>query len=105
MVNFHNGDNKKTKHVKFSKKRTFLSPDKYTYVCLSGGKKCSLFRKFDVLSFLVISLLRFALLSYERRYMNSASILTPNLISGQYPLQSQSFILFCSISFIMVHTV
>ena len=31
------------------------------YVCVSGGKKCSFFEKFDVLCFLEIPVLRFAL--------------------------------------------
>ena len=39
-----NGGNKKTKHDKFSEKRT--------YVCVSGGKKCWFFRKFAILVFL-----------------------------------------------------
>ena len=51
---------KKTKHAKFSKKRTFLK---------SGGKKCSLFGKFDVLWFLVTPVLRFDLLPHYRRYV------------------------------------
>ena len=53
---------KETKHVKFSEKRTFL-----TYVCVSGGKKCSFFGKFDMLCFLETPVLRFALLSYYQR--------------------------------------
>ena len=55
-----NGCFKKTKHVKFSEKRTFL--------CVSGGKKCSFFAKFGVLCFLETPVLRFALLPYYRRY-------------------------------------
>ena len=71
-----NGCFKKTKHVKFSKKRTFLTPDMNTYVCVSGGKKCSFFWKFGVLSFLETPVLRFALLPYYRRiYSNSFLIL------------------------------
>ena len=38
-----------------------------TYVCVSGGKKCSFFRKFGVLCFLETPVLRFALLPYYRR--------------------------------------
>ena len=53
---------KKTKLVKFSEKRTFLTP------CVSGGKKCSFFGKFDVLCFLETPVLRFVLLSYYRRF-------------------------------------
>ena len=45
---------KKTKHVRFSEKRTFL-------------KKCSFFWKFDVLCFLETPVLRFALWPYYRR--------------------------------------
>ena len=37
-----------------------------TYVCVSGGKKFSFFWKFGVLCFLVIPILRFALLPYYR---------------------------------------
>ena len=44
---------KKTKHIKFSEKRTFL-------VCVSGGYKCTFFGKFDVLCFLDAPVLRFA---------------------------------------------
>ena len=36
-------------------------------VCVSGGKKCSLFGKFGVLCFLETPALRFALLPYYRR--------------------------------------
>ena len=61
-----NGCHKKIKHIKFSKKR-FLPPDTYTYECVSGGKKYSFFGKFDVLCFLVTSVLRFALMLYYRR--------------------------------------
>ena len=46
-----NGCCKKTKHAKFSKKRTFLIPCKHTFVCVSRGKKCSFFGKFGVLFF------------------------------------------------------
>ena len=50
-----NGSNKKTKHAKFSEKRTFL-------------KKCSLFIKFGLLCFLVTPVLRFALLPFCRGF-------------------------------------
>ena len=43
---------KKKNHAKFSKNRTFLSPDMHTYVFVSGGKECSFFGKFGVLCFL-----------------------------------------------------
>ena len=52
-----NGHFSKTKHVKFSEKPTFAS----------GGKKCSLFGKFDMLCFLETPVLRFALLRYYQR--------------------------------------
>ena len=56
-----NGGTKKAKHAKSSEKRTFLTT---WYAHVSGGKKCLFFGKFDVLCFLVTSVLRFALLSY-----------------------------------------
>ena len=59
-----NGGNKNTKHVKFSKKRMFFTPDTHTY---QGVKKRSFFGKFGVLCILVTSVLRFALLPYYRR--------------------------------------
>ena len=59
-----NGCFKKTKHAKFSEKRTFL-----TYVCVSGGKKCSFFGKFGMLCLLETPVLRFALLFYYRRVL------------------------------------
>ena len=38
-----------------------------SYVCVSGGKKCSFFGKFGVLCLLETPILRFALLPYYRR--------------------------------------
>ena len=77
-----NGCFKKTKHAKFSEKRTFLPPgthtyehfllrDTRTYVCVSGGKKRSFFGKFGVLCFLETPVLRFALFPYYRRYYSA----------------------------------
>ena len=60
---FQNGCYKKTKHAKFSAKRTFLIP----HVCLSGGEKCSFSGKFGVLCLLVTPVVSFALLPYYRR--------------------------------------
>ena len=51
---------KKTKHANFSEKETFVSSLR--------GKNCSLFRKLDMLCFLVIPVLRFTLLPYYRRF-------------------------------------
>ena len=45
----------------------FLPPDTHKYVCVSGGKNCSFFGKFGVLSFLETPVLRFALLPYYWR--------------------------------------
>ena len=59
-----NGCFKKAKYAKFSEKRTFLTPDMHTDVCVSGDKKCSFFGKLGVLSFLETLVLRFALLPY-----------------------------------------
>ena len=47
--------------------RTYAYPDTHTYVCISGGKKCSYFGKFGELCFLEIPDLRFALLPYYQR--------------------------------------
>ena len=79
-VESQNGCYKKTKHAKFSQKRTFLTdvtkfilPQVYlpldTYMCLyiSGGKKCSFFRKFGLLCFLVIPVMIFAFLPYYQQ--------------------------------------
>ena len=48
-----------------------------TYVCVSGGKKCSFFENFGVLCFLETPVLRFAYLPYCRRYMNVLVLLKP----------------------------
>ena len=44
------------------------------YVCVSGGKKCSFFGKFDVLCFLETPVSRFALLPYHWRISNNEII-------------------------------
>ena len=54
---------------KFTKKEHFLPPDTQTYVCVTGGKKCSFIKKFDVLCFLKTSVLRFVLLPYYQRFV------------------------------------
>ena len=51
---FQNGDNEKANETK-----------------LLGGKKCSFFGKFGLLCFLLTSVLRFALLPYDRRFLCS----------------------------------
>ena len=51
-----NGDNKKTKHEKFSEKQIFLTPwyaHVRTYVFVSRGKKCSFFGKMACYVFLL----------------------------------------------------
>ena len=58
-----NGCFKKTKHVKFSEKRTFLTPCAY-----QGVRNVRFFGKFSVLCFLETPVLRFALLPYYRRF-------------------------------------
>ena len=47
--------------LNFPKNEHFLPPDTHTYVCVSGGKKCSFFGKFSVLCFLETHVSRFAL--------------------------------------------
>ena len=51
----------------FSLNEHFLPPDMHNYVCVSGGKKCSFFGKFDVVCFLETPFVRFALFPYNRR--------------------------------------
>ena len=57
----------------------------HTYVCVSGGKKCLFFRKFDVLCFLETPVLRFALPSclknscfYDLVFISSVIIPIPD---------------------------
>ena len=64
-----NGCFKKKSTPNFPKNKHFLPPDKHTYMCVSRGKKCLFFRKFGGLCFLVIPVLRFALLLYHRRHV------------------------------------
>ena len=52
----------------FPKNEHFLPPD--THTCVSGGKKCLVFGKFAILSFLVTPVLRFALFPYCRRVVH-----------------------------------
>ena len=47
---------------------TNISYHLHTYVCVSGGKKCSFFGNFGVLCFLETPVLRFALLPYYQRH-------------------------------------
>ena len=61
---YQNGCYKKRKHVKFSEKRTFLTPWYANVRVRIRGRKCSFFGKFSVLWFLVTPVLRVALLSY-----------------------------------------
>ena len=66
-------ENKKTKHAKFSEKKPNIS-----YHGVSGGKKCSFFRKFGVHSFLVTSVLSFVLLPYyQRNIIDCSSTIDP----------------------------
>ena len=66
-ANLETGVTRKQSKSDFPKNEHFLPPDRYTGVLVSGGKKCSFFRKFDLLGLLVTPLLRFALLPYYRR--------------------------------------
>ena len=56
-------------------------------VCVSGGKKCSFFRKFGVLYILVTNVLRFHLLNYYRRIYSSFEAQPPSIFS--LPLSCQ----------------
>ena len=59
--------NRLIRHSIFSKNERFLSPYKYTYVCVSGSKKWSFFEKVSLFCFLVTFVLIFVLLPYYRR--------------------------------------
>ena len=76
----------------FPKNEHFLPPDTHTYVCVSGGKKHSFFRKFGMLCILVTSVLRFALLPYYRKTNEFCQptvvlfrLISPSLEVLQYP--------------------
>ena len=75
------GDNKKTKHNKFSKKRTFLTPwYAHVRVCTcayQGVKNVRFFGKFGVLCILVTSPLWFAFFPYYRRNLLSHAFFLP----------------------------
>ena len=55
--------------IKFVKSNRFDNVCSKIHVCVSGGKKCLCFGNFGVLCFLETPVLRFALLSYYRRYV------------------------------------
>ena len=55
------------KKSSFKKYTTYSLLSLKSYVCLSGGKKCSFFGKFGVLCFLETTVLKFALLPYYRQ--------------------------------------
>ena len=46
------GVSKRQSTPNFPNNEHILPPDTHTYVCVSGGKKCSFFGKFGVLCFL-----------------------------------------------------
>ena len=56
----------------FLKNKHFLSPDTQTYACVSRGRKCSLFGKFGVLCFLVISCLLSTICSGQNSYISKS---------------------------------
>ena len=51
-VNLRTGVPRRQSKPNFPKNEHFLPPDTHTYVCVSWGKKCLFFGKFDVLCFL-----------------------------------------------------
>ena len=60
----------------FPKNEHILPPDTHTYVCVSRGKKCSIFGKFGVLCFLETRFLRFVYLPYYRCYIEKSDTST-----------------------------
>ena len=81
-----------------SKNKHFLPSDKQTYVCVSEGKKCLFFRKFDVLCILETAVLRFPRLPYYRRpqsledfhIQNCSTIANAKLILQKDPIYVSS---------------
>ena len=61
-VESQNGGDKKTKHTKYLKKQTHLTP---WYAHIPVGKKCFFFRKFCVFCFLMTSFEKFPLPYYQ----------------------------------------
>ena len=85
-----NGVSRKQSTSNFPKNEHFLPPDTHTYVCVSGGKKCSFFGKFDMLCFLETPILISVLLPYYRR--NQSSIFYSHLCPFQNtPLEKDYF--------------
>ena len=66
-VNLRTGVSRKQSTPNFPKNEHFLPPDTHTFVCVSGGKKCSFFGEFGTLCFLETPVLRFTLLPYYQR--------------------------------------
>ena len=58
---------KSASELKLNKAKEQVWFKKTNYVCVLGGKKCSFFRKFDVLFYLETPVLRFTLLPYYRQ--------------------------------------
>ena len=69
-MNLKTGVSRKQSTPNFPKNEHFLPHDKHTYVCISGGKKCSFFEKFGVLCFLEAPVLRSAHFPYYRLVTN-----------------------------------
>ena len=63
------GENEENRKWIFIENDVGLLVPVITYVCVSGGKKCSFFGKFGVLCLLETPVLRFALLPYYRRFI------------------------------------
>ena len=82
-----NGRYKKTKHVKFFEKRK-------SGTCAYQGKKCSFFRTFRVLCFLLIPVLRFALLPYCGQISDHGCFCKKKKPNSIIELKYQSFCLF-----------
>ena len=61
----------------FPKNEHDLPRDGHTYVCVSGGKKYSIFGKFGLLCFFETPILRSALLPYYQRKSQFFQICTP----------------------------
>ena len=78
MANLKMGVKRKLSTPNFPGNEHFLPPDTHTCVCVSGGKKCSFFEKFDVLCFFATAVLRLALLPYCLLHMKITGELFQN---------------------------
>ena len=75
-------------------------------MCVSGGKKCSFFGKFALLCFLETLVLRFAILPYDRRFINgyqSLSIINSLIVVYNSNYRLENYESFSGVSRILLN--